>query len=89
MQTVEPTPGWVFCRLIQPEKKTKSGILLTEAQETTPIAEVVNVGLGVIKCKPLDRILYKNYSLFEIKLNEEKFVLVEEKDILGTILEVE
>ena len=90
MQTVQPARNQLFCKPLEAETKTASGILLTEAAVEKPkLAEVINVGTGVKEFNPKDQIIYKSYSTTEIQLNREDFFLVAEEDVLGTVVDIE
>jgi chaperonin GroES len=88
-QTVKPGAKQLFCKPDEAEKKTASGFLLAEsATEKPKTAEVVNIGAEVKHYASKDRIIYKPYSITEIKLNNEDFFLVDESDVLGTVIDV-
>lgn len=65
--------------------KTKSGILLGEAKEQPAYAIVEAVGPDVKTIKKGDKIIFKEYSTSEIKLDDVNYIIVEEKDILATL----
>ncbi|MBR0460495.1 co-chaperone GroES [Candidatus Saccharibacteria bacterium] len=65
--------------------KTKSGILLGEAKEQPAYAVVEAVGPDVKNIKKGDKIVFKEYSTSEIKLNDTTYIIVEDKDILATL----
>ena len=77
------------------EKKTASGIILSEAAKEEPsISKVVAVGEGVyddngklqpVKVKVNDRVVYKKYSTTEFKMDEKEYLIVSEKDILAVV----
>jgi chaperonin GroES len=78
------------------EKKTASGIILTGDQKETPdFAMVVAVGEGLLidgkrkvpEVKIGDKVVYKKYSTTEIKIDEEEYLIIAEKDILAIIKE--
>ncbi len=78
------------------EKKTASGIILTGDQKETPdFAKVIAVGEGMVldgkrqvpSVKVGDKVVYKKYSTTEIKIDEEEYLLIAEKDILAVIEE--
>ena len=89
MQTVQPAKNQLFCKPVEAESKTASGILLTTAALEKPkLAEVINVGKDVKQFNPKDQIIYKSYSTTEIQLNRENFFLVAEEDVLGVVVDV-
>lgn len=64
---------------------TKSGILLGEAKETPAYATVESVGPDVKNVKTGDKIVYKNYSTTDIKLDDKDYIIVKEEDVLATL----
>lgn len=69
----------------QPQEKTASGILLGAAKETPAYAVVESVGPDVKAIKKGDKIIYKEYSTTNIKLDNVDYIIVDAKDILATI----
>lgn len=69
----------------QPMEQTKSGILLGEAKETPAYALVESIGPNVKAIKAGDKIVYKQYSTTEIKLDNQDYILVKEEDVLATL----
>lgn len=66
-------------------EKTKSGILLGEAKEKPAYAVVESVGPEVKTVKKGDKIVYKEYSTTELKIDETDYIIVKEEDILATL----
>lgn len=64
---------------------TKSGILLGVAEEKPSYAVVESVGPDVKTVKKGDKIVYKNYSTTDIKLDDKDYIIVKEEDILATL----
>lgn len=64
---------------------TKSGILLGEAKEKPAYAVVESVGPDVKVVKKGDKIVYKNYSTTDIKLDDTDYIIVKEEDVLATL----
>lgn len=66
--------------------KTTSGIYLPEnAKEKPVMAKVEAVGPDVKGVKPGDKIVYKEYSTTELKINGTEYLIVKEEDILATV----
>ena len=65
--------------------QTKSGILLGEAKETPVYAVVESVGPDVKTVKVGDKIVYKNYSTTDIKVEDTDYIIVKEEDVLATL----
>ena len=72
------------------EETTKSGIVLPGQEKEKPQqAEVIAVGPGTEDVKMEvavgDQIIYSKYSGTEVKLDEEKYIIVKQEDILAVI----
>jgi chaperonin GroES len=66
--------------------KTASGLYLPEnAKEKSVIAKVEAVGPEVKTLKKGDRIVYKEYSTTELKVESTEYILVKEEDVLATL----
>jgi len=66
-------------------KTTASGILLGEAKEKPSFATVESVGPQVKTIKKGDKILFREYSATEIKLENQEYLIIKEEDILATL----
>ena len=91
---LKPLADRVVIKRVEAEEKTKSGIILTSAaQEKPEIYEVIVVGPGgmvdgkevKMEVKAGDQVIYSKYSGTEVKLEEEKFIIVRQSDILAVI----
>ena len=82
---LKPLKDRVIAVKEEPLTKTKSGILLGEAKEQPAYAVVESVGPDVKTVKKGDKIIYKEYSTTEIKLDDKDYIIVKEEDILATI----
>ena len=69
----------------KPMEKTASGILLGEAKEAPAYAIVESVGPDVKNIKTGDKIIYKEYSATEVKIDDKEYFIVKEEDILAKI----
>lgn len=69
----------------QPMETTKSGILLGEAKEAPAYAVVESVGPDVKSVKKSDKIVYKNYSTTDVKIEDKDYIIVKEEDVLATL----
>lgn len=66
--------------------QTASGLYLPDnAKEKTVVAKVEAVGPDVKSLKKGDRIIYKEYSTTEIKVEGTEFLIVKEEDVLATV----
>ena len=91
---IKPLLDKVVLEEIEAEEKTSSGILLpNSAQEKPSYAKVVAVGEGGIVdgyevkmlVKPNDKVLYSKYAGTEVKLEEKKYIIVKQADILAIL----
>lgn len=68
------------------QEKTASGLYLPDnAKEKPVLAKIVAVGESVKAVKSGEKILYKEYSTTEIKIDGTEYLIVKEEDILGTV----
>ena len=66
--------------------QTASGIYLPDSSKEKPvIAEVKAVGSDVKNVKVSDKIIYKEYSTTELKIDGVEYLIVKEEDVLATI----
>jgi chaperonin GroES len=92
---VKPLFDKVLAERIEPEVKTKGGIIIPDTAQEKPIeARVIAVGQGKIaddgKVTPLavkegDRILIHKYGGTELKVDGKDVLMLREDDILGVI----
>ncbi len=92
---LKPLHNNVILEKEEVEKKTASGIILSDATKETPsIGKVVAVGEGLVddkgilqpvKVKINDRVVYKKYATTEFKFKDKEYLIVSEKDILAII----
>lgn len=91
---IQPLADRVVVRPIEKEEVTKSGIVLPDtAKEKPQEGEVVAVGPGKmtedggrripLEVKVGDVVVYAKYGGTEIKLNDEKLMILKESDILA------
>lgn len=95
MDKIKPLSDRVLVKRFKAEA-SKGGIILPDsAQEKPKEGEVVAVGPGRLddsgKREPLsvkvgDRVLFSSYAGTEYKQNEEEFLILSEKDILGVLV---
>lgn len=69
------------------EKKTASGIILTDTSEKKPsVAKVVAIGEDVkAEIKENDQVVYKEYSGTNIEIDDKKYIIIEAEDILAIV----
>ena len=82
---LQPMKDRVIAVKDKPMEKTASGILLGEAKEAPAYAIVESVGPDVKNIKTGDKIIYKEYSATEVKVDDKEYFIVKEEDILAKI----
>lgn len=91
---VKPLSDRVVVKPLEAEEKTASGIVIPDTAKEKPAqGEVVAVGSGKVddgKRVPLevkvgDKVLYSKYSPQEVKIDNEKLLILSESDILAVI----
>ena len=93
--TIKPLFDNVLIKPLEGETKTPSGILLPEtAKEKPQMGKVMAVGPGGVtddgKITPMSvkvgqTVMYKKWGGNEVKVDNEDWLLVEQKDILAII----
>ncbi len=91
-----PLSDRVVLKEIEAEETTASGIVLPgQAKEKPQQAEVIAVGPGgvidgkeiVMYVKEGQHVIYSKYAGTEVKLGEEKYMIVRQNDILAVVEE--
>lgn len=93
---IKPLSNHILIEPIKEEEKTKTGILLPETAEKEKPEEgkVIAVGPGrktvsgkiiPVDIKPGQKVLFKKYGPDEIKVNDRKYLIASEEDILAII----
>ena len=91
---LKPLHDRVILKAMEPEEKTKGGIILTSnAKEKPEMAEVVAVGPGgMVDGKEIgmvvkvgDKVLTSKYSGTEVKVDGEEYTIVRQSDILAIV----
>ena len=82
---IKPLKDRVVAKKEQPRTTTASGILLGEAKEAPAYAVVEAIGPEVKAIKKGDKVIYKEYTATEIKVNDQTYLIIAEEDILATI----
>lgn len=83
---INPLAEWVVAEPMEKQAKTASGIYLPDNAKEKPVsAKVTAVGKSVKNVKVGDKILYKEYSTTEVKLDGSEYILVKEEDVLATV----
>lgn len=94
---LKPLGDRVLVKPIAVEERTKSGIVLPDtAKEKPQQGKVLAVGQGrlldngqlvPLQVKEGDRVLYSKYSGTEVKIENEEYLVLNERDILAIIEE--
>ena len=83
---IKPLSDRVVAVREEVQTKTASGLYLPDqAQEKPLIAAVVAIGPGVTSLKVDDKILYKDYSGSQVRVNETEYLIIREEDVLATL----
>ena len=94
MAKIRPLSDRVLLRALEAEEKTKSGIILPDsAKEKPQMAEVIAVGSGKVvegkkqemSVKVGDKVIYSRYAGDEVKIDGEKYTVIEEEKILAIV----
>ena len=89
-----PLADRVVLKQLEAEQTMKSGIVLPGQEKEKPQqAEVIAVGPGGVvdgkeikmEVKTGDKVIYSKYAGTEVKLDDEKFIIVKQSDILAVI----
>ena len=92
---ITPIGDRVLVKHIEEKEQVRGGIIIPDAATEKPQeAEVIALGTGkkdesgktqAFEVKVGDRVLISKYGGTEVKIDDEKFTLVREDDILGII----
>ena len=89
-----PLGDRVVLKKVIAEETTKSGIVLPGAEKEKPqMAEVVAVGPGGVvdgkevkmEVQPGDQVVYAKYAGTEIEVEEEKYMIIKQDDIMAIL----
>ena len=87
---LKPLGNRVVLQELEAEEKTPSGIILPDsAKEKPQEAVVVAVGPGYeeseMQVKEGDRVIYAKYSGTDVKLDDEEYIIIDQKDIFAIV----
>jgi chaperonin GroES len=92
---IKPIGDRVLVKHLEDKEQVRGGIIIPDsAKEKPQEAEVIAVGTGkrddngkliAFEVKVGDRVLVSKYGGTEVKLDEQKYTIVREDDILGVI----
>lgn len=89
-----PLGDRVVLKKTMAEETTKSGIVLPGSEKEKPqFAEVVAVGPGGVvdgkeikmEVKPGDQVVYAKYAGTEVEMDDEKYMIIKQDDILAIL----
>ena len=83
---IKPLADRVVAMREKAQEKTASGLYLPDSSKEKPVmATVVAVGPKVEQVAVGDKIVYKEYSTTDLKINETEYLIVKEDDVLATV----
>ncbi len=92
---ITPLGDRVVVKALEQEEKTRSGIVLPDtAKEKPQEGEVVAVGAGrtldsgekvSVQVEPGQKILFAKYAGTEVKLGDDEYLILSEKDVLAIL----
>jgi chaperonin GroES len=86
MSNIKPLGDRVVAVREVTSNKTASGLYLPENAKEKPVVAIVEaVGPDVKTLKKGDRIVYKEYSTTELKINGTEYLIVKCEDVLATL----
>ena len=98
MMSIKPLADRAVIKSKPQEEKTKGGLFLpdTASKERPMEGEVLSVGEGRLDdngrrvpmaVKPGEHVLFAKYAGTDFKIDDEEYLIVSEKDILGVVVE--
>ena len=87
---IRPLGDNVVIKRLEPEEKTKGGIILTSANKEVPqVAEVLAVGPGTddteMQVSVGEEVIFKRYGGTEVEIDGEEVLIVPQNDILAVL----
>ena len=83
---IKPLADRVVAVKEEAKTQTASGIYLPESAKEKPVLAVVEViGPDVKGIKKGDKIVYKEYTTTELKVDGVEYLIVKEEDVLATV----
>ena len=83
---IKPLADRVVATREEAATKTASGLYLPDNAKEKPVLAVVQaVGPKVETLKVGDKIVYKEYSTTELKIDGTEYLIVKEEDVLATV----
>ncbi|WP_022670629.1 co-chaperone GroES [Hippea alviniae] len=86
--TLKPLMDRLIVEPEELEQKTESGIIIPDtAKEKPQQGKVIAVGDDVESIKEGDRVVFEKYAGNEIKLDDKKYVILKEDEVLAKIVD--
>lgn len=83
---IKPLADRVVAVRDEAKTQTASGIYLPDNAKEKPVLAIVKaVGPDVKGIKVNDKIIYKEYSTTELKIDGVEYLIVKEEDVLATV----
>lgn len=83
---IQPLGDRVVAVREEAKTQTASGIYLPDSSKEKPVVAVVKAVGGAVKdVKVGDKIVYKEYSTTDLKIDSVEYLIVREEDILATV----
>ncbi|MEO6003118.1 MAG: co-chaperone GroES [Opitutus sp.] len=92
---IKPVGDRILVRYIEEKEQVRGGLIIPDsAKEKPQEAEIIALGTGhrekngeltAFEVKVGDRVLLAKYGGAEVKVNEQKYTVVREDDILGIL----
>lgn len=83
---LKPLADRVIAVREQSAEKTASGLYLPDnAKEKSVVAVIEAVGPDVKSLKKGDKVVYKEYSTNEFKVNDVEYLIIKEEDVLAVL----
>lgn len=88
--SIKPLADRVLIKPADAEEKTASGIIIPDSAKEKPLkGEVIAVGQGTkdeeMVLKEGDKVLYGKYAGTEIELDDTKYLIMRQSDVLAII----
>ena len=83
---IKPLADRVVAIREEAQAKTASGIYLPDTAKEKPLIAVVKaIGPDVKSLKVGDKIIYREYSTTDLKIDGKEYLIIKEEDVLATL----
>jgi chaperonin GroES len=93
MKTIQPLGDRALVKVVAAPTQTASGLYIPDTSKERPTeGEVVAIGDGEIIMGKLavgEHVLFQKFAGAEVKLDDGDYIILNESDLLGRIVEVE